>query len=211
MLSPLPGQPASPAQQASPAQPAIPLKPVIPPKPKQLRETRQPSDTSVSSDLINNNKELNDIIDNIKNKKSRDLIDKKLGDIVNNIGNKKLEDIKDLDKSTFDDLKNTVDKINKSQDEQIDWDGFLSRLIKGMQDPLLPYKPLPDLSRRKPDLSRRKPNMQPNKSKKILDNIINVLDKTLDSPVLSGPGAGEKFKIQVLKYDIKILIIILII
>ena len=82
--------------------------------------------------LINdNNKKMNDLINNIKNKKSKDLIDKKLNDLVNNFGNKKPKDSADKNLYLF--RKNLRDLVNKSnqisETDQIDFDE-LYELIK---------------------------------------------------------------------------------
>ena len=82
--------------------------------------------------LINdNNKKINHLINDIKNKKSKDLIDKKLNDLVNNIGNKKPEESADKDLYLF--RKNLRDLVIKSnqinETDQIDFDE-LYELIK---------------------------------------------------------------------------------
>ena len=83
-----------------------------------------------NKELDDSDKELNDVINKIKNKKSRDLVNKKLNDIINNIGNRRL-DSPDINFSRdFDSLRKTVDEINKDKSDQIDLDKLFAEITK---------------------------------------------------------------------------------
>ena len=78
--------------------------------------------------LDDSNKVLNDILNNIKNKKLRNLAFKKMNDTV---------DSPDIDPSPkinfspdFESLRKTVDEINKSQSDQINYDKLMDMMNK---------------------------------------------------------------------------------
>ena len=156
-------------------------------------------ESDYDDDLINNIKseQLDDLINNIKSKQSKDLVNKKIDDIVNNIGNKRL-DSADIDLSPdFDSLRKTIDKINKKQSDQIDYDK-LEELVKVNSElsrlqSLDPLMPVPDLS------STRKSNI-PISTKKPSSK---VLDNVTDNFKISGPGPGTRFTIRTKELDIE--------
>ena len=197
--SPGPGgqpRPQGPQGPQGPIPPVPPAPPLIIPKPKtpssqkpRLRP-KLPSEKieSDDGDLIDN-KELDDFINNIKNKKSRNLVNKKINDIVNNIGNKKLEDPSDTDFSLDSDtLTDLVDKINKDESDQIENDELakltMAKLLPGQLKLSESIRQLPDLSRTRTRTSNRiiKPNIPINTKKatsKELEDADNILDEYL--------------------------------
>ena len=169
-------------------------------KPSEKRKTDY-------DDLINDkeldNEELDNLINNIKNKKSRDLVNKKINDLVNNIGNKKLEDPTDFSLN-FDSLRDLVDKINKDESDQIDYNELakltMAKLLPGQLTPSVPIRPLPDLSKNR--LPIIKPNITP--IKPIITT--ETTDKELDEYIKKSkytPGAGERFNILNKESEIK--------
>ena len=136
----LPGQPGPQGPQGPQGPiPSVPLEPppIIPtPSPPSPQMTRSrpklPSETdydNIDKRLDDSNKELNDILNNVKNKKLRNLVYEKVNDTV---------DSPDIDFSPkfdfspgLDRLRKTVDEIHKKQSNQIDFDK-LRDLIKKM-------------------------------------------------------------------------------
>ena len=119
-----------------------PLRPIIPSTQRSGLPSQKikPGYDDVNKDLDNANKDLDDLVNNIKSKQSRDLVNKKVNDIVNNIGNRRLDspDVNispDVDLSLdFDSLRDLVDRTNKDNSDQIDFDKLIeltkARLLK---------------------------------------------------------------------------------
>ena len=110
-------------------------------------------------------KEFDDLINNIKSKQSKDLVNKKINDTVNNIGNKKLEDPSDF-------------SLNKDESDQIDYNELagltMAKLLLGqLTEPLEPITPPSNLSR------TRKTNI-PINTKKTTSKELEDADNTLD-------------------------------
>ena len=187
--------------------------------PKLPSQKIQPRYDDVNKKIDNDNKALDDLINNIKSKQSIDLINKKLHDTVNNTGNRRL-DLSDIDLSPeFDSLRDLVDKINKDKDksDQMDFDE-LTELTKARLklDNLKPAESIEpeDYSNifRQSRARTRAPASKIKKSK-ILDNAIDSLDvaiEGLDKPgpprpprPLGPPGVGERFAILFREDEIK--------
>ena len=202
-----PGQPGQPGPQGPQgAQGSIPPVPPVPsliiPKPRtpspqrpRLRpklqsEKRKPD----YDDNLIDNKELDDFINNIKSKKSRDIVNKKLNDIVNNIRNKKLEDPSDFSPD-FDSLKDLVDEINKDESDQIDFNKLVEITEAKLKlDNLKPIEPEETKDYSNILRSTRVPASKRQKSK-ILKNVTDSSDET--------SGAGERFAISDKESEIK--------
>ena len=147
---------------------------------QRLRITPKPSISGQTDDIINNlinynNKKINDIVNNIKNKQSGDSIN----DIINNIGNKKFDDPADIDfPSSFNNLRDLVDNQTDKTD-QIDENELLeltkAKLASGDLKPLIPLKPI-DLSISRPPDTTRVKNIS---NEQEIKNIISSLEKNI--------------------------------
>ena len=92
----------------------------------------------VNKQLNDANKQLNDLLNKIKSKPSRYLVNKKLNYIVNNIGNRTSHS-PDINLSpNFSSLRNLLDEINKDQSDQVDY----NKLAKLTMAKLLPLDPI---------------------------------------------------------------------
>ena len=191
--------------------PPIPIIPTKTPSTQRpsTQRPRLPSQRR-KSDYDDVNKDLDDLIDNIKSKQSRELVNEKVNDIVNNIGNKKFNGTADIDfSSTLNDLKDTVDKVNKDNQtdktDQVDYDELAeltkAKLAVDNIKPLIPLEKLPDLSKtRKPYVPINIPSVERDEE---LKNTSDILDKIIENYKKKRPGAGELFSISTKEWDIK--------
>ena len=143
-----PGQPGQPGPQGpeGPQIPIMPQIPIVPPRtpspsrprlrPKLPSEKRKSDYDNVNKEFDDYNKNLNDLMNDIRSKKSKDLINKKINDIVNNIKPFKIDDSlgDDSVEKNLDMLRrntnNLIDEINKrDQADEIDYDE-LANLIR---------------------------------------------------------------------------------
>ena len=163
--------------------------------PSEKRKTDYDNSDKRLDDCI---KELNDILNNVKNKQLRNLVYEKINDTV---------DSPDIDFSPkfdfspgYDSLRKTIDEINKKQSDQIDFDK-LRDLMKKINS-IKPYK--------QTDFTIRSPP-------KVFDSTIEKLYKPSKPSQPSKPsepherriGAGERAAVRVKELTVKIYMIIL--
>ena len=163
--------------------------------PSEKRKTDYDNSDKRLDDCI---KELNDILNNVKNKQLRNLVYEKINDTV---------DSPDIDFSPkfdfspgYDSLRKTIDEINKKQSDQIDFDK-LRDLMKKINS-IKPYK--------QTDFTIRSPP-------KVFDSTIEKLYKPSKPSQPSKPsepherriGAGERAAVRVKELTVKIYMITL--
>ena len=207
-----PGPPGPPGPGGQPGLPGPPGPPG-PSSSQRLRITpSQPKLANIDDDinilLNDNNKKINDIVNNIKNKQSRDSIN----DIINNIKNKKFDDPADINfSSSFNNLRDLVNEINNDnqtdETDKINYDKLLelikAKLALGNLKPIEPFEPV-DLSiSRPPNIRPNIPSVKKNKRLKNLSDSFRKTIKEIENLEKRRPGVGETFAIQTKKFKIE--------